>query len=169
MTGHATKNAAEDLKGQVLEVLSEKLKVPVDQMDIKNGFIVFMGESPDFNELRVIYAKEHRGFSDNPDLDDPLTFREAARIAYLERGSMVGTGSYKPGELGGKFKGAAVGTSPAYGPSAQVVEVTVDKGTGKITIDRMTDAHDCGFRHQPDVCGSPNAGVTFHGCGRGHV
>ena len=74
-----------------------------------------------------------------------MTFKEAARIAYLTRGSMVGTGSYKPGELGGKFKGAAVGTSPAYGPSAQVVEVTVDKGTGKITIDRMTDAHDCGF------------------------
>ena len=23
--------------------------------------------------------------------------------------------------------------------------MTVDKGTGKITIDRMTDAHDCGF------------------------
>jgi CO/xanthine dehydrogenase Mo-binding subunit len=145
MTGHATKSAAEDLKGQVLEVLSEKLKVPVDQMDIKNGFIVFKGETPDFNELRVIYAQEHRGFSDNPKRDDPLTFKEAARIAYLERGSMVGTGSYKPGELGGKFKGAAVGTSPAYGPSAQVVEVTVDKGTGKITIDRMTDAHDCGF------------------------
>ena len=145
MTGHATKAAAEDLKGQVLAVLSEKLNVPADQMDIKQGFIQFKGETPDFGELRATYAKEHRGFSDNPDLNDPLTFKEAARIAYLTRGSMVGTGSYKPGELGGKFKGAAVGTSPAYGPSAQVVELTVDKGTGKITIDRMTDAHDCGF------------------------
>ena len=145
MTGHATKSAAEDLKAQVLAVLSEKLDVPVDRMDIKNGFIVFKGEAPDFSGLRVTYAKEHRGFTDNPDLNDPLTFREAARIAFLTRGSMVGTGSYKPGELGGKFKGAAVGTSPAYGPSAQVVELTVDKGTGKITIDKMTDAHDCGF------------------------
>ena len=145
MTGHATKSAAEDLKGQVLNVLGENLKVPVDQMDIKNGFIVFKGENPDFSAIRTIYAKEHRGFFDNPDSDEPLTFKEAARLAFLARGSMVGTGSYKPGELGGKFKGAAVGTSPAYGPSAQVVEVTVDKGTGKITIDRMTDAHDCGF------------------------
>jgi len=145
MTGHATKRAAEDLKRQVLEVLSERLKTPVDQMDIKKGYIVFKGETPDFSGLRTIYAKEHRGFMDNPDRDEPLTFKEAARIAYLARGSMVGTGSYKPEELGGKFKGAAVGTSPAYGPSAQVVEVTVDKGTGKVTIDRMTDAHDCGF------------------------
>jgi 4-hydroxybenzoyl-CoA reductase alpha subunit len=145
MTGHATKRAAEDLKRQVLEVLGEKLKTPVDQMDIKKGHIVFKGETPDFGAIRTIYAKEHRGFTDNPDRDDPLTFKEAARIAYLTRGSMVGTGSYKPGDLGGKFKGAAVGTSPAYGPSAQVVEITVDKGTGKVTIDRMTDAHDCGF------------------------
>jgi len=57
----------------------------------------------------------------------------------------VGTGKYKPGELGGKFKGAAVGTSPAYGCSAQVVQVSVDMETGKVTVDRMTDAHDCGF------------------------
>ena len=145
MTGHATKQAAEDLKGQVLEVLGDKLKISPDRMDIKKGYIVFTDETPDFSILRTIYAKEHRGFRDNPDPDEPLTFREAARIAYLSRGSMVGTGSYRPGDLGGKFKGATVGTSPAYGPSAQVVEVTVDKGTGKVTVDRMTDAHDCGF------------------------
>jgi len=145
MTGHATKQAAEDLKGQVLEVLGDKLKISPDRMDIKKGYIVFTDETPDFRALRTIYAKEHRGFRDNPDPDEPLTFREAARIAYLSRGSMVGTGSYKPGDLGGKFKGATVGTSPAYGPSAQVVEVTVDKGTGRVIVDRMTDAHDCGF------------------------
>ena len=46
---------------------------------------------------------------------------------------------------GGKYKGAAVGTSPAYGCSAQVVEVTVDMETGQITVDRAFDAHDCGF------------------------
>ena len=77
--------------------------------------------------------------------EGPLTFKEAARAAYLEKGSIVGTGKYKPGQLGGKFKGATVGTSPAYGASAQVVEVTVDMETGKITVDNMTDAHDCGF------------------------
>ncbi|MGQ9654743.1 MAG: xanthine dehydrogenase family protein molybdopterin-binding subunit, partial [Thermodesulfobacteriota bacterium] len=42
------------------------------------------------------------------------------------------------------YKGATVGTSPAYGCSAQVVEVTVDEETGRVTIDAMTDAHDCG-------------------------
>ena len=144
MTGHAAKEAAEDVKRQVLEVLAEELRVPVDQMDVKNGRIVFQGEPPDVTPIRMSYLKEHRGFRDNIE-EGPLTFKEAARIAYLTRGSMVGTGKYKPEKLGGSFKGATVGTSPAYGPSAQVVEVTVDMETGKIKVDRMTDAHDCGF------------------------
>jgi 4-hydroxybenzoyl-CoA reductase alpha subunit len=145
MTGHATKEAAEDVKRQVLEVLGEKLKVPVDRIDVKNGFILFKGQTPDFSGIRTSYIKEHRGWTDNPDAEEAFTFKEAARLAYLAKGTIVGTGKYKPGDLGGKFKGAAVGTSPAYGASAQVVEVTVDEETGKVTVDKMTDAHDCGL------------------------
>lgn len=144
MTGHATKEAAEDVKRQVLEVLSKELNVPVEDMDIKKGLVVFKKEKPDFSGLRTRYIKEHRGWVDNPGAEDELSFREASRIAYLAKGSIVGTGKYKPPELGGKFKGAAVGTSPAYGCSAQIVELTVDEGTGRITIDKMVDAHDCG-------------------------
>ena len=144
MTGHAAKEAAEDVKGQVLEVLSAHLQVPVDRMDVKDGQIVFREEPPDFEAIRTYYIKEHRGWTDNPQ-QGPLTFKEAARMAYLAKGTIVGTGKYKPGELGGKYKGAAVGTSPAYGCSAQVVEVTVDMETGQVTVDNMTDAHDCGF------------------------
>jgi 4-hydroxybenzoyl-CoA reductase subunit alpha len=144
MTGHATKEAAEDVKRQVLEILGEKLEVACDDMDVKDGVVTFQGKIPDFSSIRTSYVKEHRGFTDNPDDEEHLSFKEAARIAYLARGTIVGTGKYKPGELGGKYKGAAVGTSPAYGCSAQVVEVTVDLETGKITVDKMTDAHDCG-------------------------
>lgn len=143
MTGHATKEAAEHAKAQVLEVLSGLLNVPVDEMDVKNGFIEFANGSPDFTDIRTRYIKEHRGWTDNPD-SDKLTFTEASRMAFLQKGTIVGTGKYKPHLLGGKFKGAAVGTSPAYGCSAQVAEVTVDEETGQITIDRITDAHDCG-------------------------
>ncbi|MCF8104808.1 MAG: molybdopterin-dependent oxidoreductase [Desulfohalobiaceae bacterium] len=144
MTGHAAKEAAEDAKRQVLEVLSEELSVPVKKMDIKKGVVVFQDKGVDFSGLRTRYIKEHRGWTDNPE-GDQLTFREASRIAYLAKGTIVGTGKYKPHELGGKYKGAAVGTSPAYGCSAQVVEVEVDLETGKITILNMTDAHDCGL------------------------
>jgi 4-hydroxybenzoyl-CoA reductase subunit alpha len=127
----------------VLDVLSETLSVPVEEMDIKNGYIVFKREGVDFSDLRTRYIKEHRGWTDNPDAAQ-LTFKEASRIAYLAKGSIVGTGKYKPHNLGGKFKGATVGTSPAYGCSAQVVEVDVDVETGQVTIEKITDAHDCG-------------------------
>jgi CO/xanthine dehydrogenase Mo-binding subunit len=93
--------------------------------------------------LRVKYIKEHRGWETQPE-GEALTFNEASRIAYLRRGTLVATGKYKPPILGGKYKGAAVGTSTAYGCSAQVAEVSVDMETGQITVERITDAHDCG-------------------------
>jgi 4-hydroxybenzoyl-CoA reductase subunit alpha len=143
MTGHAIKDAATNARRQVLEVLSEELGVAGDDMDIKKGFIVFKNGPVDFSGMRKRYISEHRGWTDHPDTD-ALSFREASRIAYLAKGTIVGTGKYKPPELGGKYKGAAVGTSPAYGCSAQIVEVDVDLETGQITVENMTDAHDCG-------------------------
>ncbi len=144
MSGHAVKQAAENVRKQVLEALSEALNLSVEDMDIRDGLIIFLKDGVDFSKVRSTYIKEHRGWTDPP-RGDHLTFREAARIAFLARGTIVGNGAYKPGDLGGKYKGAAVGTSPAYGCSAQVVEVTVDMETGKVTVDSMTDAHDCGF------------------------
>ncbi len=145
MTGHAVYDAAKQVKEQILEVLAKELSIPVEDMDIKKGIILFKKSQPDFSKLREIYIKEHRGWTDNPNADEPLTFKEASRIAFLAKGIISGNGKYKPHQLGGKFKGAAVGTSPAYGCSAQIVELTVDKETGQITIDNMTDAHDCGL------------------------
>ncbi|MBN2123721.1 MAG: molybdopterin-dependent oxidoreductase [Deltaproteobacteria bacterium] len=144
MTGHATKEAAEDIRRQILGVLARELKVDIAELDIRDGFIVFLHGGVDFSDLRRRYLREHVGWSGLPG-DDRLTFREAARIAYLVRGSIVGRGKYKPLNLGGSYKGAAVGTSPAYGCSAQIVEVSVDLETGRITVEGMTDAHDCGF------------------------
>lgn len=144
MTGHASKEAAESVKRQVLEVLSEELDAPVEEMDIREGLILFKGVDPDFNHIRTSYMKEHRGWTDHPTTDS-LTFKEAARFAYLKRGPIVGTGKYKPPKLGGSYKGAAVGTSPAYSTSAHVVEVSVDLETGEITVENAVAAHDCGF------------------------
>ncbi len=143
MTGHATKEAAEQVRQQIAEVLAEKMGCDASSITFSEGNVLFDGGPGDFQELRKQYIKEHRGWTDPPG-GDYLTFREASRLAYLAKGTIVGTGKYKPPKLGGSYKGAAVGTSPAYGCSAQVVEVTVDMDTGEITVDNMTDAHDCG-------------------------
>ncbi len=144
MTGHATKEAAEDAKRQVLEVLADTLDVPVEDISVRNGLIAFKKQTPDFEPLRIGYIKEHRGWGDQPQ-DSQLTFKEAARLAYLKKGTIVGTGKYKPPKLGGAFKGAAVGTSPAYGCSAMMAEVSVDLETGEVSMEKITDAHDCGL------------------------
>lgn len=143
MTGHATKEAAESVREQILSALAEEMEIDQDRLSISRGRIKIKGGKVDVEPLRVKYIKEHRGWTDPPS-GEGLTFCEAARIAYLKRGTIVGTGKYKPPVLGGKFKGAAVGTSPAYGCSAQVAEVTVDLETGQVTVHSVTDAHDCG-------------------------
>lgn len=143
MTGHAAKQAAEDVKRQILAVVATELCVEENRLDIRDGRVQVKGKKPDIEAARLRYIKEHRGWADLPTGKD-LTFREAARLATVASGSIVGTGKYKPPRLGGKHKGAAVGTSPAYGCSAQVVEVSVDLETGHVSVDAMTDAHDCG-------------------------
>ncbi|VEN73487.1 4-hydroxybenzoyl-CoA reductase [Candidatus Desulfarcum epimagneticum] len=163
MTGQAVKDAAENVKSQVLEALSAELDIPVEDMDIANSVIVFKKPGADFAAIRDRYIKEHRGWTDNPSGD--LTFKEAARIAFLAKGSIVGTGKYKPTQLGGKFKGAAVGTSPAYGCSAQVAEVSVDMDTGHITVESVTDAHDCGRAINRTSVEGQMEGSVFMGLG----
>jgi len=145
MAGHAAKEAAEDVRDQVLSVIAEAVGVTKDELTISNGEIVCLNEKIiDFKALREEYLKEHVGFTDHPS-GPRLTFREASRIAFLEKGSIVGTGKYKPPKLGGSFKGATVGTSPAFGCSAQIAEVKVDMETGEVTVTQVTGAHDCGF------------------------
>ncbi len=144
MTGHATRDAAQQIKEIILRYLSQEMGCPEESITFCNGIVKFDGQPGNFEKIRSLYIKEHRGWTDQP-AGEFLSFREAARMAYLKYGTIVGTGKYKPPRLGGSYKGAAVGTSPAYGCSAQVVEVEVDMETGEVTVENMTDAHDCGL------------------------
>ncbi|MBU8933501.1 MAG: molybdopterin-dependent oxidoreductase [candidate division Zixibacteria bacterium] len=144
MTGHACREAAQDAKRQILEAVAGMLEISPESLDLKDGLVVCKQGEIDFSALRKEYLREHKGFQNLPD-GPQLTFAEASRIAFLELGSIVGTGKYRPPPLGGSFKGAAVGTSPAFGCSAQIAEVSVDLQTGEVTVDKITGAHDCGF------------------------
>jgi 4-hydroxybenzoyl-CoA reductase subunit alpha len=142
MTGHATTQAAAQALEQVLEAVAEELGVARERLSVRRGKVKIKGDA-DIQPLRTRYLKEHRGWDGLP-AGPELSFSEAARVAYLKRGTIVGAGAYRPPALGGKYKGAAVGTSPAYGCSAQVAEVSVDLETGQVLVERITDAHDCG-------------------------
>jgi 4-hydroxybenzoyl-CoA reductase subunit alpha len=143
MTGHAVKRAAEEVLNRIFEDLSGYMGESPQELSFDNGLLHLRGEPLSCDDIRTEFKKEHRGFEGLPQ-DGPLTFREASRFSFLEGGLIVAAGQYKPPPLGGRYKGAAVGTSPAYGCSAQVAEVSVDMETGKVTVHRITGAHDCG-------------------------
>ncbi|MHC4778879.1 MAG: xanthine dehydrogenase family protein molybdopterin-binding subunit [Planctomycetota bacterium] len=144
MTGHATREAALDAQKQILDAVAERLHEEPEALEFRDGRLFSVDDDVDLGELREVFVKEHRGFGDHPS-GEGLTFREASRIAFLQRGAIVGRGKYKPPQLGGTHKGAAVGTSPAYGCSAQMAEMSVDVDTGVVTLHRIIGAHDCGF------------------------
>ena len=66
----------------------------------------------------------------------------------------------QPAGLGGDFKSATVGTSPAFSFGSSVCEVEVDTETGQVRIVRFTDAHDSGTVINP---------VAFHGQVEGSI
>jgi 4-hydroxybenzoyl-CoA reductase subunit alpha len=79
-----------------------------------------------------------------------VPWEEVARKYFNDRGPLVGTGCYKPPQgLGGDYKGATVGTSPAYSFGSSVCEVAVDLETGKVKVEKFTDFHDCGTPINP--------------------
>ncbi len=79
-----------------------------------------------------------------------VEWEEVARKYFNANGPLVATGCYKPPDgLGGDYKGATVGTSPAYSFGSAVCEVSVDLETGKVKIDNFTDYHDCGTPINP--------------------
>ncbi len=141
MSGNAVRSAAADLKRQVLDVVAEAWGVPADTL------------------------AAHAGRVTSTETDKTLDIRDAAALAFGLRGPMVGTGEYAPPPLGGTFKGAAIGTSPAYSFCAQVAEVEVDLETGKVRVLEFYDAHDCGTVINPMALHGQVEGCLVMGLG----
>ncbi len=127
MGGNAAKMAGEEVKKHVISAAAEILYIDKSRLE----------------------ARDNRVFAK----DDPEKFvpwEEAAAAYFSTNGPLVGKGHYSPPEgLGGKYKGAPVGTSPAYSFSASVCEVEVDMETGKVKVLNFWDAHDCGTAINP--------------------
>jgi len=147
MAGNATKNAGLKLRAQLFEVAAEKLGVPADRLNAA---------------YRRIY--------DQKDPERAMTFVEAANLAEARYGTLVAAGSYKPpAGIGGNYKGAGVGPTPAYSYQAAVAEVTVDLETGQLTVDKITTAHDCGRALNPANAEGQVEGSAYMGYGEAIV
>jgi 4-hydroxybenzoyl-CoA reductase subunit alpha len=96
------------------------------------------------------------------------TFEERVRNALKDTGPITTRGTYTvPPELqGGKFRGAAVGPSPAFSYAAQVVEVAVDEDTGEVRVEKIWVAQDCGFAINPLAVEGQIQGAVWMGMGQ---
>lgn len=127
MGGNASKMAGEDIKKQILQSASEMMNIPAEKLDVRNNKVF-----------------------ETANLSNSIPWEDAAFNFFSKNGPLTGRGHYSPPEgLGGKYKGAAVGTSPAYSFSATVCEVEVDMETGKVKVLNFWDAHDCGTAVNP--------------------
>jgi len=124
--GNAVRRAAQDVKTQLFEVVSRKLGIDSAHLEAKD------------------YRIQHR---DSPGIG--MDWAEVVEATVAQKGSIVGKGSFRPPQLGGKFKGGKIGQSPAYSFSAQIAEVEVDLKTGKVRVLEVTEASDCGFAINP--------------------
>ncbi len=112
-----------------------------------------------------VVARDGR-FRGGPASGRSVPWEEVARQYFNDNGPLVGTGCYKPPDgLGGDYKGATVGTSPAYSFGTSVCELSVDLETGKVKIDRFTDFHDCGTAINPRAVHGQVEGAIVMGAG----
>ncbi|MGP8215113.1 MAG: molybdopterin-dependent oxidoreductase [Bacteroidia bacterium] len=125
MAGNAAKSAAEKLRKEILEAISKRTSVPVEEL----------------------YMTDDRVFSNDKKID--MSWMEAVDVATAKRGAFSVSGWYISPKLGGDFKGAGAGLSPSYSFGACVAEVKVDTETGMVKLIDVWGAHDCGKAINP--------------------
>lgn len=104
----------------------------------------FLGANPDYQD-EFTFSDEKIQVPGNEKLD----YLEVVRKALDHQGAIESKGVYVSPKLGGTFKGAGAGLSPAYSTTIFISEVTVDEKTGAVKVDKVYCAHDCGKALNP--------------------
>ncbi len=145
MVGNAALRAAEELKRVLVAAAARKLEVTADEIDWAGECCAVVGT------------------------DKSLAFPEVVEAALVDSGTLTVKGVWStPKETqGGKFRGAAVGSTAGFSYAAQVVEVSVDEDTGVVKVEKVWVAHDCGFAINPLAVEGQVQGAVWMGMGQG--
>jgi 4-hydroxybenzoyl-CoA reductase subunit alpha len=144
MVGNAALNAAENMKRLLIEAAARRLKAAPEAIE-------WAGES-----CRVAGS------------DQMIDWAQMVQEALVDSGTITvkGTWSTPPETQGGKFRGAAVGSSAGFSYGAQVVEVEVDEETGHVKVEKVWIAHDCGRAINPLAVEGQVQGAIWMGMGQ---
>ncbi|MCA9490460.1 MAG: molybdopterin-dependent oxidoreductase, partial [Myxococcales bacterium] len=98
------------------------------------------------------------------DPEKQLDTAHVLRLAEALLGTPVSTGGgYRTRKLGGDYRGGTIGASPAYSATAHVAEVDVDVETGRVKVERIWAAHDCGRALNPVMVEGQIEGSVYMG------
>jgi 4-hydroxybenzoyl-CoA reductase subunit alpha len=97
-----------------------------------------------------------------------LPFADVVAAALVDEGAITVKGSFTcpPEAQGGKHRGGAVGSTMGFSYAAQVVEVSVDEAIGRITVDKVWVALDCGHAINPLAVEGQIQGSVWMGMGQ---
>lgn len=145
MVGNAAAQAAENLKALLVVAAARRLAVDPAQID-------WLGEAA--------------AVAGNPERQ--LAFADVVEEALVGTGTLTvkGTFTCPPEFQGGKQRGGAVGSTMGFSYAAQVVEVSVDLDLGKVTVDKVWAAIDCGFALNPMSVEGQVQGAVWMGMGQ---
>jgi 4-hydroxybenzoyl-CoA reductase subunit alpha len=143
MVGNAAIDAARNLKSLLVGAAARKLEARPEDVICENGV------------FRVGRQAE-------------LSFDEVVREALVDEGTITAKGTFTcpPEAQGGKHKGGAVGSTMGFSYAAQVCEVSVDEDTGKISVDKIWVALDCGRAINPLAVEGQIEGSVWMGLGQ---
>jgi CO/xanthine dehydrogenase Mo-binding subunit len=139
--GNALREAAKDVKDQILRIASKMLGVEVRDLQIGDG---------------KIYSKK------NPDRKH--SYPEVIRYEYGAGSDIIGRGTYYP-DIEDKAAGIFSGPSIFWMYAAHGAEVEVDVETGQVRVLRIVGAHDVGKAINPQTCEGQIEGSIVHGLG----
>jgi 4-hydroxybenzoyl-CoA reductase subunit alpha len=144
MVGNAALRAAQAMKRVLVEAAAKRLEVQPDDID-------WQGESCG------VAGTDRR-----------MDFAQVVQAALADGGTLTVKGAWStpPETQGGKFRGAAVGSTAGFSYAAQVVEVSVDEDTGAVTVERVWVAHDCGRALNPLAVEGQVQGAVWMGMGQ---
>ncbi|MGB0127817.1 MAG: 4-hydroxybenzoyl-CoA reductase subunit alpha, partial [Rhodocyclaceae bacterium] len=145
MVGNAAADAAENLKRILVAAAARRLQVNEAEVE-------WLGE------VAIVAADPAR----------QVSFAAAAEEALVGTGTITAKGTFTcpPEFQGGKQRGGAVGSTMGFSYAAQAVEVSVDMDLGKVTVEKVWAAVDCGFAINPMSVEGQVQGAVWMGMGQ---
>jgi CO/xanthine dehydrogenase Mo-binding subunit len=140
MNGNACLMAAREIKDKLVRAVAEKLEVEPGRVLVTRGAL-------------VVASDPSRGV--------PVT--EAIQLAEAKFGTLGAVGHYNTPKLGGDYRGGTIGASPAYSFTAHIAEVFVDERTGRVAVEKIWVAHDCGTALCPTIVEGQMEGSAYMG------